>query len=477
VTRRGDLHYYSTTTGGPAQTVVMVGALSSAQVGAVWTAQDGVVYPRLQATRHLRPNIGVTERVLAGSMRRQWQDELNETGSASMVIPNEDPDSTVVNEGDVIVFTDDGWATFGWIVKEIERVQIARSEEIDQVTTYTGVGLLGLLAEALVYPQWGLHRKPLPMNDDRYFSWFSPDAGTPWFWGTATVIATYRELQSIDTWWSYQGVAIPADWPDPDAAWIWAAGATLEWAPPGDCYFTSTFIVPDGVTDIVVSLVVDNIAKMYFDGDMVGEATWGMDDTYPLEYFTEVTPGEHFIAVWVQQAPDEERFVGTYTHNPAGLLCTVLPSNGEEITGPPIHRSNDTWHILPYPAKAPGMTPGMAMWHCIYEAQFGRGSLPGLSITWNDDVDSDGNPWPVVGDIGTKIGTDLLTFFQELANTYVDFAMDPVNFRMHAWVKGMRGANKTGIDGSTGDVELYPVTDPTDPWSGNLAGLTFKRVD
>jgi hypothetical protein len=287
----------------------------------------------------------------------------------------------------------------------------------------------------------------------------------------------------MNTWWSNDGVAIPADWPDPDAAWIWDEGATWQWAPPGDCYFTSVFVVPEGVTNIVVSLVVDNIGKLYFDGDMVGEATWGMEDTFALEFYTEITPGEHFLAVWVQQAPDEEQFAGTYTHNPAGMLCTVMPASEDEITGPPIHRSDNTWRILAYPAKPPGMTPGMAMWHCIFEAGsivtpfgVGRGGLGGLTITWNDETDSDGNPWPVAGDIGTKIGTDLLTFFQELAVTYIDFAMDPVNLRMHAWVKGMRGANKTGADGS-GGVELYPVTDPNDPWSGNLAGLTFKRVD
>ena len=475
MSRRGDLAFYSTTTdpGPPTptdQVFALTGALSATQAGTVWTVREGDVFPRLQATRHLRPNIGVVDRVLPGAMQRKWQDELNETGSASMVIPNEDPDSTVIDEGDIVVFTDDGWATFGWFVKEIERIQIARGEEIDQVTTFTGVGLLGLLAEALVYPQRGLDRKPLPANDDRYFSWFSPDYEPQWFWPAATPIVTYRELQSMDTWWSNGGVAIPDDWPDPDAAWIWAEGATWQWAPPGDCYFAGEFIVPDGVTNIVVSFVCDNIATLYFDGDNVGDATWGMEDTFALEYYTEVTPGEHYLAAWVQQAPDEDQFVGTYTHNPAGMICTVLPANEEEITGPPLYRSDNSWRILAYPAAPPGMTPGMAMWHCIYEAQVGRGSLLGLEITWNDEVDSDGNPWPIVGDIGTKIGTDVLTFFKELANTYVDFAMDPVNLKLHAWVKGMRGAKLPGV-------ELYPVADPTDPWSGNLAGLTFKRVD
>jgi hypothetical protein len=463
----------------------MVGAIAQAQAGLVWVTQEGVVYPRLEATRRLRPNADVVERALAGSMRRQWQEELNETGSASMVIPNEDPDSTVVNEGDVIVFTDEGWAVFGWLVKEIERVQIARSEEIEQVTTFSGVGLLGLLSEALVYPQRGLHRKPLPHDDDRYFSWFSPDYEAQWFWPNAKVVTTYGELVGTDTRWSVGGKAIPFDWPDPQAAWIWAEGATIDWAPSGDCYFAADFTVPDGVTNVVISVACDDVGTVYLDGDKYGEVEWAMEDTYPLEIWTEVTAGEHYLAVKANNSAEDPDFAGTYTMNPAGMICTVYPANDEEITGPPIFRSDDSWRVLAYPASPPGMTPGMAMWHCIFEAGsieamgiHGRGTLAGLEITWHDDVDTDGNPWPVVGDISTKIGTDILTFFKELAVTYVDFAMDPANFRMHAWVKGMRGANRTGPDGSpTGPVELYPVTDPTDPWSGNLAGLTFRRAD
>jgi hypothetical protein len=48
--------------------------------------------------------------------------------------------------------------------------------------------------------------------------------------------------------------------------------------------------------------------------------------------------------------------------------------------------------------------------------------------------------------------------------------MEPAQIRLHAWVKGMRGSHHA-------DVDLHPVTDPLDPWSGNLAGLSYKRVD
>ena len=48
--------------------------------------------------------------------------------------------------------------------------------------------------------------------------------------------------------------------------------------------------------------------------------------------------------------------------------------------------------------------------------------------------------------------------------------MEPAQFRLHAWVKGMRGSHIP-------DVDLHPPTDIFDPWSGNLAGLSYRRTD
>jgi hypothetical protein len=450
------------------QTAAVLGADALATAGSVMSVQPGQVVPRLEATLRIRPNVEVVERVIEGCMRRQWQDELNETGSASMVIPNEVTDSTTINEGNIVVFADEGWTVFGWIVKEIERVQIARGEESEQVTTFSGVGLLGLLAEAVVYPPRGPDR--VPFADERYFTWFSPDFEAQWFWPQATMLISYGETENSGTGWDdEQGKPLPYDWPDRDAEWIWSAGVNLDWAPEGTCYFAGEFTVPADVSHIIVYFAADDWGKLYFDGQHVGDTEWANEDTVALEFWTEVTPGEHYLGAKVDNAPPDPEWADLHLYNPAGMICSVYPSDGEEVTGPPLYRSHDGWRVCGYPASPPGMTPGMAMWHCIHEAIM-RTTLEGLEISWNDVVDSDGNPWPIMGEISTKVGTDYLTFFKELAATYVDFWMEPASFTMHAWVKGMRGAH---LD----DVELYPVTDPTDPWSGNLAGLTFRRVN
>jgi hypothetical protein len=475
-------HYY--TTRAPALpvtnvTVALSGAVAPATAGLVWESQPGEIHPRLQATLRIRPNVAVVERVIEGAMKRQWQDELNETGSASMEIPNEHVDATTINEGNVVVFADEGWTVFGWIVKEIERVQIARGEESEQVTTFSGVGLLGLLAEAVVYPPRGVGRTPA--TDERYFSWFSPDYEAQWFWPQATMLGKWRDMTTLGPIWiDSKGNPLPEDWPDPDAQWIWGPGTSTTAAPIGDCYFAGEFIVPPGVDMIELFVASDNNSVIYFDGQEMGKAQWDREDTVAWEKTIEVTPGEHYIAIKATNIPMADAIAADIEPvgreagpaeglNPGGVLCTVYATDGLDLIGNPLYQSHDGWRVLAYPSTPPGMTPGMAMWHCVYEALL-RGTLSGLRIAFNDESDSDGNPWPVYGDISTKIGTDYLTFFRELCATYVDMWMEPASFTLHAWVKGMRGSQRA-------DVELRPVTDPNNPWSGNLAGLTYRIAE
>ena len=113
------------------------------------------------------------------------------------------------------------------------------------------------------------------------------------------------------------------------------------------------------------------------------------------------------------------------------------------------------------------MTPGEVVIHCVNEAR-ARGCLPPITFAFDTEVDSAGNPWPEVTDISTKVGTDVLKFFRELTATYVDLWLEPATWTLHAWVKDHRGDER--------NVTLHAVTDPDDPYSGNLAGLTFKQA-
>lgn len=477
--RRGDLLYYSQPPPAPPapRSLTLTGVVRGAKAGGAMVTKEGEVVPRLSATLYHRPLLNSRVATLDGSMRRQWQDELNETGSASMVIPNEDPQSTDVREGDIIRYEDQGYACFAWIVREIERTQIAQGEEADQVTHFAGNGLLSILSEAVVYPSNGI--EALPVEEDRYFSWqsnpFDDDN-----WAHAKLYARYWPGQNdsppdmAPQSGMFAGCTV---WPLP-GCWRITTNLGDYWlAPGGWCYFRKDiYIGPDDpIRTLLIYGLADDESKWWFDGQEMYETYgWENSDADLIRFETEISPGWHVLAVAVHNSElgpmwSElfERWINPFSIMAAGYR---MDENTGELDGSPIFQTDDSWKIVDYPPGPPGWTPGEVIRRALYEAQDQRGALMGITLGFTDEVDSDGNPWPEVTDIATKVGTDYLTFFKEMAETYVDLWMEPASFTLHAWVKGMRGSHLA-------DVNLYPPTDPDDPWSGNLAGLSYKRVD
>lgn len=477
--RRSDAFYYyqQPASSAPDRTVTLIGAVRGAKAGGATVTKEGEVVPRLSATLYHRPLLNNTVAVLDGAMARQWQEELNETGSASMTIPNEDAQSTVVREGDIVRFEDLGYAVFAWIVREIERTQIAQGEEAEQITRFTGNGLLSILSEAVVYPSNGI--EALPIEEDRYFSWqsnpFNDDD-----WAYAKLYAPYWPGQNDSPPGETPGSGMYAGctvWPLPGCWRITTNFGDYWLAPGGWCYFRKDiYIAPDDtIRTLLVYGLADDESKWWFDGQAQYETyEWENSDADLVRFECEVSPGWHVLAVAVHNSELGPMWSEMFNRaiNPFSLMAAGyrMDENTGEIDGEPLFVSDDTWKIVDYPPGPPGWTPGEVIRRALYEAQIERGGLVGVGLGFTDEVDSDGNPWPEVTDISTKVGTDYLTFFKEMAETYVDIWMEPASFTLHAWVKGMRGSR---LD----DVQLHPVTNPADPWSGNLAGLSYKRVD
>jgi hypothetical protein len=457
------------------RTFQLNGAVGALMGGAAMPTVEGVVPPRLQATLHQRPDLLHPIATLDGSFARQWQEELNETGSASMVLANEDPQSTAVREGHVIRFEDEGWAVFAWIVREIERAAIAPGEEHDQTTTFTGNGLLSLLAEAVVYPSnWPAEK---PVEEDRYFSWQSLDYDDSW-WSGSNLYAQYWPgvRDSPPGMPPNSGMdAGVVSWPLPGAWRITAFAGNYWLAPGGWSYFRKVIdITDDTMRYMIMYIVADDDYAVWFDGTPVTTGTdWSNSDSDLQAPQVEVSPGRHVIAVAIHNSDWGPMWSEMFNEwiNPFSLLMAGWKMNDVtgEIEGSPIFQTDASWRLVEYPPGPPGWTPGEVLRRVIAEAQT-RGALQGLRLAFTDETDSDGNPWPEVGDIATKVGTDYLTFFKELCETYIDMWMEPADFTLHAWVKGMRGSHLA-------DISFHPVTDPLDPWSGNLAGLTYRRVD
>lgn len=458
----------------------IAGAVSGAQAGAPQVAIAGEVPPRLRAVLLRRPDLTTELATLDASFGREWQDELNEVGSASMHIGNEEDQSTLVREGDVVRFEDDGWAAFAWLVREIERQQIAEGEEEGQTTSFTGPGLLAVMQEAVVYPSNGLEMRPI--EEKRYFSWQSNDYQDDW-WGYAQLYPVVNGYQPGTDEWPV-GMA-PGDgmhagvteWPLIGCPRITAPGADYWLAPGGWSYMRKAFYIDpgDNVRTLVVYVVADDRCLVWFDGQKMSESfDWSNSNDDLTEFSVEVTPGWHVIAAAVGNSdlgPMWSDYFGRWI-NPWSFMTAVYRMNEDtmEREGNPMLVSDETWKGVFYPPHPPGWTPGEVLIRLFWEAQGMRSGLAGIGYTFTGEVDSAGAPWPEVGDIATDVGSDYLTVLKELAETYIDFWMEPGTFTLHAWIKGTRGAHQA-------DVSLHAPTDPDDPWSGNLAALSYRKVD
>jgi hypothetical protein len=395
--------------------------------------------------------------------------------------------STFVQPGDVIRFYDQGWCCFAWIVQTIERVQIARGEEIDQVTRFSGKGLLDILSEALVYPANSLDALPRgpegmsmrPVEVDRYFSWQS-NAYDDSAWVNAKLYAQYwpGEDDSPPGMPPNSGMHAGCTvWPLP-GCWRITTNLGNYWiAPGGWCYFRKLFWIDDAdpTRNMVFYGLADDESKWWFDGlPMYETFQWENSDADLVRFEVDVAPGFHYIAVAVHNSelgPMWSDLFGEWI-NPFSVMCAgyQFDINTGEVIGEPIVQTDESWKVVDYPPGPPGWTPGQVIERCLYESGWSRKTIPFVGMGFTKEADSDGTPWPFVTDIATKVGTDYLTFFKELCETYVDIWMEPGAFTLHAWIKGQRGSHRE-------DVVLHPVTSATDPWSGNLAGLTYTRVD
>lgn len=435
---------------------------------------------------------------LENTMSRSFQDVPSGVGSGTVEIMNTDPQLALLNEELALRFRIRGRYAAQMLIEVLTRTTRHQEEEARQSTVITGRSIAAILEEAVVFP--GRGPATLPIEDTRIFNFANVDFDDSG-WGPCSVL----DFQGTSQLFNWGG--LPARWPAPMAAWIWAPGSTQTLAPAGTCYFRKWFTIPPGVNQITLFLAVDDDGELWFDGQQVIEMT-GF-----LEYQSvtiPVTPGTHLLGVKAGNDPryltllgggdpgdaqytivsgdtlwgiaakhygDPLRWGAIYASNktlidaeaiahgkdpnfpgpgwwifpgdtitlpgipgpgstptyfnPAGLLVAVYESTSNGL-GALLNVTNNTWRCLPYPANAPGMTPGEVMNHLISEAK-ARGCFPQFQTTFNSFVDSAGSPWTKLGDISTRVGDDYLTVLTQLAETYIDFSMKPAGLVLDAY--------------------------------------------
>lgn len=385
------------------------------------------------------------------AIAHSWQEPFAEPGNGSIVLKATDADLALVERGgrQLLYYLLDGVRVFGIVLEDYENVAVSRAEEKAQNRTEVGPGLLALTRRARVYPTLGPGRRPV--EDARAFNWTSPDCDAS-AWVPATVLESAADAKLPGGW----PIPIDPDFPDDGASMLWASSGTISLAPVGRCYFRQTItIYTPGTYTIYFLFGVSG--ELAVDGQLVAGPPNSADPSSAYktrDVAVELSAGDHLIACVAENV---------FYNNPGGIAWSLCTVTADGVKTPQAH-SDSSAVVLEYPADVPGMTPGQALKIAIDEAQ-ARGCFPYLLYDFDEEVDSEGTPWPVVGDIATKVGTDVLTFIRELAGTYIDVRMG-LDLWLHAYVKGTYGESLA--------VELHPALDPTDPTSGNLAELSHK---
>lgn len=347
---------------------------------------------------------------------RQWFDPYNDTGNASLVLQNDDPDLDLAGIHNIVDFTYRGEHAASMIIETLERKQIDPDEEAGQFTTVGGRLHVAALERAVIYPTLGTDN--LPVETSRNFNWTSPfydDSG----WGMATNVTDVATAKGIG-WW-------PADYPDDAASILWAHDGTTGATPAGHCYFRT--VINSGLTvPAKVVLCGDNSAQLAIDGVLV--ASTGFFPDIAEERF-DLSAGLHVVSVQCENLSAD---------GPGGVAFSIY---GTDIYG------NVTalgWNsqaaytkIVEYAADPPGITAGFALLEVVADLQ-ARGMLSGLTTTFTETADSRGEPWPLVNNITTQIGNSTFAFLQEMAAAgYIDYWMTPAMFELNACIGGTRG--------------------------------------
>lgn len=244
-----------------------------------------------------RSAMGTVISTLPDSFSRSFQDDANDTGSASFAVTNMDADIGEVTLERLVNYKVYGNKAMTMLIESMHKVTAAAGEEYDQITVCTGRGHLALWEEFVLYP--GRGPDSVPIEEDRVFNWTSPtynDSG----WKHAKHIAKYS---TGSIYWTYPDGKAPFEFPDSGAYWIWDTSGTQYWARPGVCYFRHTFTVPAGVTAIAIYYSMDNRGKIYVDGIPFAEQEGGMNFQNTKYVTVDVTPGPHTIAVEVYNEP------------------------------------------------------------------------------------------------------------------------------------------------------------------------------
>ena len=410
----------------------------------------------------------------------QFLTQLKATGSGSFMIPLDRAQKQweLLDYRNLVKIVIDEVVIGGFLIGKQKATTITIDEKPQEMIEVIGEGCKIWLDDATVKPETGLD--PLS-GDTRSFNfssmqsdWYNPAA-----WINPTIVGSAHDAASP---WGIYPKTFPSN---SGAKWIWVEPFNTD-AGKATCYFRFTYnvTIPG---QYCIYAACDNYISIWVDGELL--ATSDEKDMTSWHEATKVivplTVGTHVIA-----------FTGrNETHpgfNPAGLIMALMRWEGDTEYHVAASGSG-SWKCLPYPATAPGWTPGNVLLQLLNEAE-ARGVLfpSWFTPTFTSVLDSNGVAWPQSLDWTYDVEESLLSVVSKLEETGMDFWFDLDTMEINAVAQ--RGVNRTefpttlqevrrnlvdspGFENGTGGLSVngLPSSTSSYPSDGGWQGTRYNR--
>ena len=427
--------------------------------------------------------------VLDAASKHTVRDPANQIGGGSLSIHREAYLADEVIGGRIVevqVWNPDTElyeAAYSWRVEDKPDTIIA-PVKASLTLTPAGRGVEQDWEVSQVDPHGGVNT--VPWGDVRNFGWQAPELPDD-DWGAPDVRAVQAQRTSIVP----QGLGgLPYTWPVPLSRWISGQAPTGDSDPIGFTYYRYHFetFIPLQVT---IYVAADNLFVCALDGVEIMEEQTVSESAFDDSYYRRLRlpAGEHVLAVRVENLTQTEIFADAVEGlNPSLLNVAVFadiidtpaapflgdpddwgvpnltqtrivlfatgPSGGYDLDSLPAPWQNidyagadfESWLTLPYPATAPGMTPGRIL-KLLFDEAVDRGELLGWDISWTSYRDSNDVLWPdEIPDFNVRVGTTYMEVLNQLVEQgYIDWAVSPDSQTMYIWMAGTVHTAQTAV--------------------------------
>ena len=346
-------------------------------------------------------------------------DQLDNEGSFVLNVQADDPNLALISKGNLLRVWVDGAAVWTGLIERRKKRPIGQGAQ--RFTTLMGSGWVKLLDRLLVYPPGGLGR--FPFGDERVFDWTAAafdDSG----WDPVVVTPANYGTSS-------ENYGLPEGFPDGAAEWIWDEDSSGSVA-AGTKYLRGA---GTAVSTRVRELwgASDDTFEAYLQGISVlrSNDTAYVGRTFAVELL--VSSGAVQAAV---------RTTNLNALKAGQLLSLLTPLDDSEA--PTLH-TDDTWLVKPDGAPL-GMNPGQILTILFAEAA-ARGELV-PTVTFDDALDSNGNPWTIYEQLSVRIGDSVWDVLRQMVDLQMcEFRMSPDTFELNVYdADGAGGSSGLTLD-------------------------------